>query len=305
MNISKIAFLLPTYKGDLQYCKRLIQSYEKHNKDSIPLYIVLPSKDVELFKEFKLVHTYTQHQQYRNISIVFEEDLLKDSLVKDNSVLGIRPGYINQELIKLSFYKLGLCENYLCLDSDGMFIRDFYVSDFMFDENTPYTTLIEDHELAVEPKYYKQYWIGREPSIKRIQRTLGLQDSRQLTCHGFAILNGKVLAGFEKWCTDNSMTFTDCLKISPYEFSWYNMYLQKTKMIPLEVKEPLFKYFHHKGHHLEYVQKGVTISDIARGYVGLVINSNYSREYGMVSYDETYKYNIFFKIINKIEQIYE
>ncbi len=40
-------------------------------------------------------------------------------------VAGIRPGYINQEIVKLAFWELGLTENYFCVDSDAVFVRPF------------------------------------------------------------------------------------------------------------------------------------------------------------------------------------
>jgi hypothetical protein len=215
------------------------------------------------------------------------DEAVTNNLVYDNSVWGIRPGYINQEIIKLAFWEKVLCENYLCMDSDGEFIRDFYISDFMYDDDTPFTILVEDNELAVEPEYYNKYWVGREKLIRTIQKEVGLVDTRILTCHGFAILSCKVLESlYKKYMLLNNLTYRDLLCVAPYEFSWYNMWLQKDKTIPIEFREHIFKYFHHKNHHLEYLQKGITLQDISRGYIGVVINSNYSREYGVVSYED-------------------
>ena len=40
---------------------------------------------------------------------------------------GLSAGYINQEIVKLCFWETGLADNYLCLDSDAEFVRDFHV----------------------------------------------------------------------------------------------------------------------------------------------------------------------------------
>jgi hypothetical protein len=278
--MQKIVILLKTYKGDIDYIKRLIESFKKYNHDKIPLYIVVPSIDLSLFKKFV----------DKNIKLLSDESITTD-LVYDNSIWGIRPGYINQEIIKLSFWKKGLCKNYFCMDSDGVFIRNFYVSDFMYDENTPYTILSEDHELIVDPQYYKDYWCERERLIKRIQKKIGLTDRRMLTSHGFAILSCKVLESFyKKYLLPNKLRYTDILKIAPYEFSWYNMWLQKDKTIPIEFKDPLIKLFYQKSQHLEYLNRGITVKDISRGYIGYVINSNYSRGYGVLDYSEGNRY---------------
>ncbi|WP_214044329.1 DUF6492 family protein [Methanomethylovorans sp.] len=284
----KIAILLVTYIGDIKYVERLIPSYIKYNRDNIALYIVVPASDIKAFEKFK---------NY-NIKLLTYESIT-DNLVHDNSIRGIRPGYINQEIVKLAFWEKGLCENYFCMDSDGQFIKDFYISDFMYDKNTPYTILVEDNELIVEPEYYKRHWVEREKLIRLIQKEIGLVDKRMLTCHGFAILSCKVLESLhKKYLLPKNLTYRDLLSKSPYEFSWYNMWLQKDKTIEIQFREPLMKVFHHKNHHLEYLQKGITLDDIARGYLGVVINSNYSRWDGVVSYEDGNIYELSMKEIN-------
>ena len=287
----KIATLLVTYIGDIGYVERLIPNYVKYNQDKIPLYIAVPDSDRKAFEKF----------MDDGIELLTMESIT-DNLVYDHSVRGIRPGYVNQEIIKLAFWEKGLCENYFCMDSDGQFVRDFYISDFMYDEDTPYTILVEDNELAVEPEYYKKYWAVREGLIRAIQKEIGLVDKRMLTCHGFAILSCKVLKSLhDKYLIPNNLTYKYLLSISPYEYSWYNMWLQKDKTIDIHFKEHIFKYFHHKNHHLEYLQKGITLDDIARGYLGVVINSNYSRWDGIVSYEDGDVYELSLKEVRSLQ----
>jgi len=278
----KIAILVVTYIEDIEYVERLLISYKEHNADNIPLYIVVPESDLETFEKFT----------DEGIELLALESITND-LVHDRSVFGFRPGYVNQQIIKLAFWEKRLCENYFCMDSDGEFIRDFFVSDFMYDNDTPFTILVEDNELAVEPEYYRDYWKDREKLIRRIQEEVGLKDRRMLTCHGFAILSCKVLESLhDNYLLPNNLTYRDLLGIAPYEFSWYNMWLQKDRAIPIEFREHIVKYFHHKNHHLEYLQREVTLQDIARGYIGIVINSNFSRKYGVVSYENGDMYEL-------------
>lgn len=265
----KLGVLLKTFVDDLKYVERLIPSFNKYNSDNIPLYIVVPKADIEVF----------QHFLNPNIEL-FSEELFNDKLTSDPD-LGFKPGYINQEIIKLSFWELNLCENYFCLDSDGEFIRDFFLTDFMFDQSTPYSILFEDNELKVEPEYFKSYWEPREEKIRKIQELVGLTDKRMLTCHNMAILSSKVLASFKSDFMDaKNLSYVDIIKLSPYEFSWYNMWLQKSKVIPIEIREPLFKTFHHQNQLNDYVRRNVTLQDIARGFIGININSNWQLESG-------------------------
>ena len=272
----KIAFLLKTYDGDKEYVKRLIPSYHEHNSDRIPLFMVVPESSLKNFEEFK-------NDTIQSLS----EESITDQLTQV-SVHGVRPGYINQEIIKLAFWEKRLCENYFCIDSDGVFIRDFFISDFMYNETTPYTLLVEDNELRTEPEYHAAHWEGREKSLRKIQAAIGMPtDKRILTCHGFAILSAKVLESLKtKFMIPRSKTYIDILEIAAYEFSWYNFWLQHDCTIPIHVREPLFKCFHTKNQHIEYLFKKITQTDVARGYLGVIVNSNFSRDFGVISFDD-------------------
>ena len=106
------------------------------------------------------------------------------------------------------------------------------------------------------------------------------------TCHGHQIFSAKVLRSFKTEFLDpQGWSYADALEASPYEFTWYNMWLQKCQAIEIHQREPLVKVFHNESQHLEYVMRGITTADIARGYVALVINSNYSRDLGLISAD--------------------
>lgn len=272
----KFVFLLKSYKLDYSYVERLIKSYDLHNKELIPMYIVVPEDDIFIFNKF----------ENSNIFIISEQSVTP-LLVTDFSVHGIRPGYINQEIIKLAFWELNYCENYFCIDSDGVFLRDFFYKDFMYDEDTPYTILVEDNELKVEPEYYSTFWTTREGVINKIQKAIGLKDSILLTSHGFSILSRKVMLSFQNnYLKPRNLNYVDILKIAPYEFSWYNLWLQHDKTIDIHIREPLFKCFHHKNQHLEYLLRNIKSSDISNGYIGVIVNSNYSRDFGLINYDD-------------------
>ena len=259
--------LLKSYAPDLAYAERLVASFNQFNRDSIPLYIVVPDEEISLFAKFS---TSTIE--------VLGESILGSHLV-DTDVHGLRPGYINQEIIKLAFWELGLADNYFCVDSEALFIREFYTSDFMATPEVPYTVLVEDNELKVEPNYFNQYWVQREASLREIQRLVGLDDPIIRTCHGHQVFSTTVLRSFvDEFLIPKGWAYRDALAAAPYEFSWYNMWLQKTKVIPIHQREPLVKVFHNEDQHLEYILRGVTVQDIARGYLAVVVNSSYARE---------------------------
>lgn len=300
--MENFAFLLKSYYEDIFYVERILKSYNKFNVDLIKLYLVVPFNEISEFKKF----------ESENIILLDEEQLSKHLVTEP--INNIRPGYINQEIIKLSFWELELCKNYLCLDSDGVFLRNFFISDFMYTIETPYSILVEDNELKIEPEYYNTHWIGRDIQIKKIIKSIGLPiRNHYLTCHGFGIFSSIILKSLkDNFMRSNNFTYANLMEISPYEFSWYNIWLQFDKSIEIHVREPLFKYFHHRNHHLELIIKNINMKDLSRGYVGIVINSNYSRFMGVINFDEKkhviiasyFRFNdiikaIFFKINSK------
>ena len=268
------AMLLKSFADDFDYAQRLLVSFRKFNADSVHLYCVVPPADVARFTVLG----------GPDVTVLNESEL--GQYLVDQPVHGMRPGYINQEIIKLAFWELELTENYFCVDSDAEFIRPFYRSDFMVDESTPYTVLVEDNELKVEPRYYREYWQQRELELRHIQELVGLDTKVVRTCHGHQIFSAKVLRSFKtEFLAPRGWSYADALEASPYEFTWYNMWLQKSQGIEIHQREPLVKVFHNESQHLEYVMRGVTAADIARGYLGVVINSNYSRDLGVVQAD--------------------
>ena len=258
--------LCKSYSGDFEYAQRMVKSFHQFKSDAIQLFLVVPETDLELFAPLS----------GESVTLLSEQ-LMVGHLV-DHEVHGMRPGYINQEIVKLSFWELGLAQNYFCVDSDAEFIRPFGVSDFMFDSVAPYSVLVQDLELAVEPEYYNQYWVSRETELRRIAELVGMDSRVVLTCHGHTVFSRTVLESFvNDFLAPRDWTYADALEFSPYEFTWYNMWLQKSHVIEIHPREPWIKVFHNQSQHMEYLLRGIEPSDIARGYLGVVINSNYAR----------------------------
>lgn len=274
--MAEFGILVKSYANDLEYTRRLMVSIDRHNADAVPVHIVVPDPDRTLFEDFE-----------NSLVTVLGEDHFSTHLTKTPAA-GFAPGYINQEIIKLCFWEAGYVENYLCLDSDAEFIRDFHVSDFMFDSETPFTFLTEDSELIVEPEYYTSHWQPRAAKLAQIKDAIGVTDRRLLTVHGHAVFSAKVLRSFrDNFLQPRGWNYLDAVSMSPYEPTWYNMWLQHDHTIPIHAREPIIKTFHNATQHLEYVLRGVTKDDVARGYVAVVVNSNYSRSDGVVSFDDS------------------
>lgn len=273
--MASIGLLVKSYRGDLPYAKRLMESLDRHNVTQMPTWVVVPQDDVPLFAKFASPHRE-----------VISQAALEEHLV-DGPIGDLRTGYANQEIVKLSFWELELVDNYFTIDSDAIVVRDFDRTDFMYDDDTPFTVLVEDNDLKVDRDYYDQYWQRREASLRHIQAEVGLNDPRILTCHGHQIMSGITLRSLrDDFLNPRGWTYRDMLAAAPYEYSWYNFWLQAKQPIPIHIREPLIKVLHSAEQHVHYAMANVTLADVARGYLGIVVNSNFARTWGENVYAE-------------------
>ncbi len=254
-----------TYSKDIERLKKMLQSFEQFNKDNIFMYISVPANEIDLYKEL--------HND--NVKIITDESFAKEHFATQTQY-GFKVGYVNQEICKLSFWETGLLENYLCVDSDVIFIRDFFVNDFMKDETTPYSVLVMDKDLAIE-KHYQAFWDERIKLVKKIYDYVELDDKRYRTCHGMQCMSAKVLRSLkEDFMNSKGLEYKDLIEISPFEFTWYNAWLQKSKIIDVVAVEPFFKTFHMRIDYNFSRLKMIDKKDLARSYVGIVLNSNWT-----------------------------
>jgi len=264
--VAPLALMLRSYGPDAAYADRLVQSFRRFNSEGLHLFCVVPGTDVPLFA----------HLAGDDVTVMDDGQLAP--MFVHEEIHGLRPGYINQEIVKLAFWETGLADNYFCVDSEAVFLRPFGFSDFMATDSVPYTVLVEDRDLAVEPRYHREHWTTRQESIRRIHDEVGVADPILRTCHGHQIMSSEALRLLqEEFLAPRGWTYADALRFEPLEFTWYNMWLQKSHVIPIYAREPLVKVFHHEGQHMEYMLRGIELSDVARGYLALVVNSNFAR----------------------------
>lgn len=271
--MNDIALMIKSHLPDRLYVERLLASLAQFNVESLPAYLVVPRSQLDSFSAL----------EESGVQLLSDEDVAGQYLVTEGAH-GLSAGYLNQEIVKLAFGESGLAANYFCVDSDAVFIREFGSADFLRRPGEPYSVLVQDKELQVEPRYYREHWRGREASIRRIMELVGLDDPIVRTCHGHQIFSSRVLESFrDGFLTPRDWTYADAVREVPYEFTWYNTWLQKSKVIPIHQVEPLVKVFHDEDQHVASIARGVGIEDLARSYLAVVVNSNYSRDLGPVS----------------------
>ena len=277
MSTHAFAFLVKSYAKDLAYAQRLVSSFLRFRNGVIPLFIVVPDDDMVAFLALEGIDA-------EGISVL-PESLFNSHLVSE-PVHGLRPGYINQEIVKLAFWELGFTENYFCVDSEAEFIRPFSTSDFLVTPTEPYSVLVQDLDLHADPTYFHQYWTTREAEIRRIADLIGWTDPVIRTCHGHTVFSRLVLESFrDDFLAPRGWDYRDALAEAPYEFSWYSLWLQKSNVIPIHAREPWIKVFHTEEEYLAAVGRGLTRENLARAYLGVLVNANFCRDIGLLDAD--------------------
>ena len=104
-----------SYRKDLLRVKRLLDSLRRHNIESIPFYISTPESDHEA-----LIDLLGEGNDYQWIS---DESIVRANPRAPQDIQRAKPGGISQQVIKSEFWRLGLAQNYLCIDSEFFYIR--------------------------------------------------------------------------------------------------------------------------------------------------------------------------------------
>lgn len=258
--------LLKSYGAHAREAKRLIDSYRTYAAPHIPMTAVVPADDLSTFRSFT----------GSDVQLVPEEEF-EQHLVTE-PIGALRPGYVNQEIIKLAFHELGIYRHYFTVDSEAQFLRPLSTSDFLAPDGYPYSILVEDRDLAVDPEYFSSYWTERQAAHRRIWETVGVPDPVIRTCHGHTTFASPVLESFvTDFLQSQQWGYRDAIALAPYEYTWYNAWLLKSSTIPVHPRDPVIKVFHSESELLTSVARGVTTEDVARGYLGMVINGNFDQ----------------------------
>jgi len=257
-----------SYRGDFDRLMRLYHSIVEHNVDNLAFFVSVPEADME---DARKILPYSMDTR---VSVNLWSDLrFVDEELPSN--------WLTQQLVKASFWKLGGIENYVCLDSDSYFIRDFTKADFMYDEDTPYTVCHEQKELW-NWSTGKEGMLGHDPKISFTedrQKVMKRFDREGVVLdfgHSPVIWSAKVWKWLQELLKENGMTLYDALQEVPSEVTWYGEALLYSEEIRLVPREPLFKVFHYPQQYEEYKAAEIPLVQIAKNYMGIVLQSNNS-----------------------------
>ena len=265
-----------TYRGDFDRFKILKESIDKFNCDKIPLFIVCPKKDIEIFQQ-----TITNKELYK-ICFVSDEEILE----KNNINYDGEQSWFVQQLCKLGFYKLNLCRFYAIFDSDCYFINNFYEKDFMFSKTEPYFHIAFKRTPDDQYQKIKKFFHRKGPYYNFIFQS--------------QVFDSYVLKDMEKNILHKkNWSLKNLLDICPYEFNWYGEYYIKIKKNKYHYIGETGKIFWLQRQYRDAQKNGLTLDDFKQqGYLFICMNNGWVK-------DKEYSPSHLYKLIKIKQKIYD
>jgi hypothetical protein len=258
-----------SYSGDFWRLQRLLDSIVKFNVDQIPFYISTPIADKMLLNQVLGDQGYIW---------VADEDIVlanpRANLEKYKSM----PGGLSQAIVKSEFWRLGFAENYLCLDSDSLFIRHFHESDFISGDGIPYTVLHQNKELFQTAANRGKGKVEKDlkAEAERVKEFFGRNGPNFYCAPSPFIWSARVWQSLDVECLlPKGMTLWDLIVPGFPETLTYGEALLKYEAIPLLAIEPLFRVYHYDWQYFLMKRIGETTEKLKANYLGVIYQSNW------------------------------
>jgi hypothetical protein len=264
-----------SYSKDFLRLKRLLESINRFNADNLDFYISTPKLDKDLLERVLGKHGYIW---------VADEDIVASNPKAEFAKYLEMPGGLSQQIIKSEFWRLGFAENYLCLDSDCLFIRQFYKSDFLSSDGIPYTVLHQNKELfqlAID-RGYVRFEVELRAEAERVKGVFGRQGPNFYCAPAPFIWSAKVWQSLDgKYLSPKNISIWDFITPQLPETLIYGETLLKYRAIPLYAIEPLFRTYHYDWQYFLMRRLGETREKVAKNYLGIIYQSAWESELGL------------------------
>lgn len=265
-----------SYRKDFLRLKRLLRSIKQFNVDKIPFYISTPNADRELLVELIGDNGYLW---------ISDEAIIQANPNVTKGIADNKSGSLTQQVIKSEFWRLGLCKNYVCLDSDCIFIKNFFKPDFLASDGNPYTVIYQNKEyfqLAIDRGFTRapSELISEGNKVKKLFERQG--PNYYCPCPPF-IWSAKVWMSLDdSFLKPKGITFWDVCTPEHPETLLYLEALLNFKAIPLQPIEQLFRIYYYDWHYYLLRRIGESTDLIKKNYLGVIYQSSWdlSLDYG-------------------------
>ena len=258
-----------SYRKDFLRLKQLLASIERYNKDQISFYISTPQD------QYNDLVKILGSNGYRWVS---DESIVAANERAPVGILATKSGSLAQQVIKSEFWRLGLSINYVCLDSDCIFIQDFRKSDFLASDGNPYTVIYQNKEyfqLAADRGHTRAPANLRAEGnrVKKLFRRQG--PNYYCPCPPF-IWSAKVWESLDQdYLQPRDLTFWDLCTSEHPETLLYLEALLNFRSIPLHPIEQLFRVYYYDWHYFLLRRLGETVAKLGENYLGVIYQSSW------------------------------
>jgi hypothetical protein len=275
--LKDIVLYCKSYSKDFLRLKRLLSSIEEFNQGNLPFCISTPQRERALLEEVigKVGYQW-----------VSDESIVAANPRANMAQYEAMPGSLSQQIVKSEFWRLGLAENYLCLDSDCLFIRPFTAADFLSVDGTPYTVLHQNKELFQIATNRGHHKVERDlrAEADRVQSLFGRVGPRYYCAPAPFIWSARVWESLDRNLLEPSgKTLWDFISPQHPETLIYGEALMKFKAIPLLAIEPLFRAYHYDWEYYLFRRLGETTEKLKQNFMGVLYQSTWEVEMGLGS----------------------
>jgi len=261
-----------SYRRDFLRLKRLLVSIQKYNSDHIPFYISTPEDQLD---ELRSVLGLDGYQWISDESIVSANPRAPFGIEKTRS------GSLAQQAIKSEFWRLDIAENYVCLDSDCIFIKEFHKTDFLNPDGNPYTVIYQNKEffqLSISRGQNKVESNLRKEGDRVRALFSRIGPNYYCPCPPF-IWSAKVWKSLDsQYLQPKGLTFWDISQAEHPETLLYLEALINYRAIPLYPIEQLFRIYYYDWQYYLLRKLGESEDKLKANYLGVIYQSNWDSE---------------------------
>ena len=288
-----IVLYCKSYSKDFLRLRNLLASIQKYNCEQIDFYISTSENErAELERQIG-------SQGYRWVS---DESIVRANPRAPSEIEKTKPGGLAQQVIKSEFWRFGVANNYVCLDSDCIFIQDFRKTDFLASDGHPYTVIYQNkeyHQLAINRSYAKAPR-HLQAEAERVKAVFGRNGPNYYCpCPPF-IWSAAVWQSLDnEYLKPRGQTLWDLCSHEHPETFIYNEAVLNFRAIPLHPIEQLFRVYYYDWHYFLLRRLGESIPRLKENYLGVIYQSSWDLSLDL----GPSKKSIFSRALKKIKRL--
>jgi len=270
--LNDIVLYCKSYHRDFLRLRRLLESIHQFNTDRIPFYISTPIAERDALCELLGADGYCW---------VSDESIVA---ANPNAKIGIETehsGSLSQQVIKSEFWRLQLARNYVCIDSDSIFIRAFSKHDFLAPDGEPYTVLHQnkDYFQLATDRGHARVEQQLRAEAERVKEQFQRIGPTYYCAPAPFIWSAAVWQALDlEYLLPRGLTLWDFITPTNPESLIYGEALLKYQPIPIRAIEPLFRVYHYDWQYYLLRRLGETPAKVKQNYLGIIYQSNWHAE---------------------------